>query len=102
MIARAIVGGESGRGARPMEKQWVENIQRICRKSGVAFFFKQWGGVQKSKTGRLLNGKTHDDMPARIVAKMPSRNERLTSAQLVKEQGTRWKGPTHGLELVRL
>jgi protein gp37 len=98
----AIVGGESGQGARPMEKQWVENIQRICRKSGVAFFFKQWGGVQKSKTGRLLNGKTHDDMPARIVAKMPSKNERLTSAQLVKEQGARWKGSTHGLELVTL
>jgi protein gp37 len=98
----AIVGGESGQGARPMEKQWVENIQRICRKSSVAFFFKQWGGVQKSKTGRLLNGKTHDDMPQRIVAKMPSRNERLASAQLVKEQGARWKGRTHGLELVTL
>jgi protein gp37 len=98
----AIVGGESGQGARPMEKEWVENIQRICRKSGVAFFFKQWGGVRKSKTGRLLNGKTYDDMPERIVAKMPSRNERLTSAQLVKEQGARWKGLTHGLELVRI
>jgi protein gp37 len=97
-----IVGGESGQGARPMKKQWVENIRRICRKSGVAFFFKQWGGVQKSKTGRLLNGKTHDDMPVRIVAEMPPRNERLTSAQLVKEQGARWKGRTHGLELVTL
>jgi protein gp37 len=98
----AIVGGESGQGARPMEKRWVENIQRICRQSRVAFFFKQWGGVQKSKTGRLLNGKTHDDMPERIVAKMPSRNERLTSALLVREQGARWKRPMHGLELVTL
>jgi protein gp37 len=98
----AIVGGESGQGARPMKKQWVENIQRICRKSGVAFFFKQWGGVQKSKTGRLLNGKTHDDMPERIVAKMPSRNDRLTSARRIKEQGARWRGPAHGLELVTL
>jgi len=98
----AIVGGESGQGARPMEKEWVENIHRICRKSGVAFFFKQWGGVQKSKTGRLLNGKIYDDMPERIVAKMPSRNERLTSAQLVKEQGARWKELTHGLELVTI
>jgi protein gp37 len=96
----AIVGGESGQGARPMKKQWVESIQHICRESGVAFFFKQWGGVQKSKTGRLLNGKTHDDMPERIVAEMPSRNERLTSAQLVKERGARWKGSTHGVELV--
>jgi protein gp37 len=98
----AIVGGESGQGARPMEKRWVENIQRICRKSGVAFFFKQWGGVQKSKTGRLLNGKTHDNMPERIVAKMPSKNERLSFAQHVKEQEARWKGARHGLELVTL
>lgn len=98
----AIVGGESGQGARPMKKQWVENVQRICRKSGVAFFFKQWGGVQKSKTGRLLNGKTHDDMPERIVAEMPSRKVRLASAQLFNEQSVRWKEQTHGLELVTL
>jgi len=98
----AIVGGESGQGARPMKKQWVENVQNICRKSGAAFFFKQWGGVQKSKTGRLLNGKMHDDMPERIVAEMPSRKIRLASAQLVKEQGVRWKERTHGLELVTL
>jgi protein gp37 len=98
----AIVGGESGQGARPMEKRWVENIQRICRNSGVAFFFKQWGGVQKSKTGRLLNGKTHDDMPERIVAEMPSRKDRLNVAQLVKEQEARWKSARHGLQLVTL
>jgi protein gp37 len=98
----AIVGGESGQGARPMEKRWVENIQRICRNSGVAFFFKQWGGVQKSKTGRLLNGKTHDDMPERIVAEMPSRKDRLHVAQLVKEQEARWKSARHGLQLVTL
>jgi protein gp37 len=98
----AIVGGESGQGARPMEKRWVEKIQRICRNSGVAFFFKQWGGVQKSKTGRLLNGKTHDDMPERIVAEMPSRKDRLNAAQLVKEQEARWKSARHGLQLVTL
>jgi protein gp37 len=101
-IEWAIVGGESGQGARPMEKRWVENIQRICRNSGVAFFFKQWGGVQKSKTGRLLNGKTHDDMPERIVAEMPSRKDRLNVAQLVKEQEARWKSARHGLQLVTL
>lgn len=58
-----IVGGESGPNARPMEKEWVEDIQKQCEKAGIAFFFKQWGGVNKKKTGRLLNGRTYDEMP---------------------------------------
>lgn len=58
-----IVGGESGHGARPMRKEWVTSIQRQCQRNGVAFFFKQWGGVHKSKTGRLLDGQTYDEMP---------------------------------------
>lgn len=60
----AIVGGESGRGARPMEEAWVRNIQRQCKEQGVAFFFKQWGGVNKAETGRKLDGRTYDEMPA--------------------------------------
>ncbi len=59
-----IVGGESGPGARPMEKSWVVEIREKCNRAGVAFFFKQWGGVQKSKTGRTLEGRTWDEMPA--------------------------------------
>jgi protein gp37 len=59
----AIVGGESGPGARPMDSDWVTEIRDQCVKSGVAFFFKQWGGVQKSKTGRTLEGRTWDEMP---------------------------------------
>ena len=59
----AIVGGESGRGARPMKREWVLNILRQCREQGVQFFFKQWGGVHKKKAGRLLNGRTYDEMP---------------------------------------
>jgi protein gp37 len=59
-----IVGGESGPGARPMDEQWVLQIKRLCDKHDVPFFFKQWGGVQKHKRGRLLNEKTWDDMPA--------------------------------------
>lgn len=59
----AIVGGESGRGARPMEEAWVRNIQRQCKEQGVAFFFKQWGGVNKAATGRILDGRTYDEMP---------------------------------------
>ena len=59
----AIVGGESGPGARPMRKEWVTSIREICEQLGVAFFFKQWGGTNKKKTGRVLDDKTWDDMP---------------------------------------
>lgn len=61
-----IVGGESGPGARPMQEGWVLSIRNQCRKQRVAFFFKQWGGVRKSKTGRTLQGKTYDEYPARV------------------------------------
>jgi protein gp37 len=62
-ISWVIVGGESGPGARPLSKDWVLDIKRQCRAQGVPFFFKQWGGVRKSKTGRLLNGRTYDEYP---------------------------------------
>jgi protein gp37 len=58
-----IVGGESGPGARPMEKGWVEDIQNQCENAGVPFFFKQWGGKNKKKAGRTLNGKVYDRVP---------------------------------------
>jgi protein gp37 len=58
-----IVGGESGPGARPMEENWVLDIRDQCQEAGVAFFFKQWGGVFKSRTGRELEGRTWDEMP---------------------------------------
>jgi protein gp37 len=60
----AIVGGESGPAARPMQKEWVTAILRQCRQAKVPFFFKQWGGVRKDLTGRELNGRTYNDMPA--------------------------------------
>lgn len=58
-----IVGGESGPGARPMKREWVESIFRQCRAAGVPFFFKQWGGPRKDLTGRRLHGRTYDEMP---------------------------------------
>jgi protein gp37 len=58
-----IVGGESGHRPRPMETDWVLDIQGQCKKADVAFFFKQWGGRNKKKNGRLLNGKIYDEMP---------------------------------------
>jgi protein gp37 len=60
----AIVGGESGPKARPMDPHWVDEIQRMCRRSATAFFFKQWGGKNKKAAGRTLNGRTFDEMPA--------------------------------------
>lgn len=62
-----IVGGESGPGARPMRESWVLDIQQQCAKAGVAFFFKQWGGSNKKATGRLLQGKTFNEMPLVIL-----------------------------------
>ena len=58
-----IVGGESGPKARPMEKEWVENIRAQCEKASIPFFFKQWGGQRKHLTGRLLNGREYNAMP---------------------------------------
>lgn len=58
-----IVGGESGPGARPMKKNWVIDVRDQCLEEKVPFFFKQWGGVRKSKNGRELEGQTWDMMP---------------------------------------
>ena len=89
----AIVGGESGPGARRMEADWVENILKLCGPAHVSFFFKQWGGVQKSKTGRLLHGRTYDDMPERLVSAMPSRKSRIEAAQNWKARAEHWQSP---------
>lgn len=65
-IGWVIVGGESGPGARPMQAEWVRSIRDQCSRAGVPFFFKQWGGVRKSKAGRTLDGTTYDERPARL------------------------------------
>ncbi len=80
-ISWVIVGGESGPGARPMEKDWVVSIRDQCRESKVPFFFKQWGGVRKAKSGRLLNGRTYDEYPRRHSADIPLRDECTSSTQ---------------------
>ncbi len=59
-----IVGGESGPGARPMQPEWVHALKRQCQAADTAFFFKQWGGVRKDLSGRQLDGRTYDEMPA--------------------------------------
>jgi protein gp37 len=63
-----IVGGESGRKPRPMNPEWVRSIQEQCGKKDVAFFFKQWGGTNKKKTGSLLDGKHYREFPEQYYA----------------------------------
>jgi len=64
----AIVGGESGPSARPMNGEWVEDLRDACLRQGVAFFFKQWGGRRKKATGRVLGNRTWDDYPGAVSA----------------------------------
>lgn len=73
-----IVGGESGRKARPMNEWWVWDIRQQCQEQGVAFFFKQWGGVNKKKSGRELGGRTYDEMPV-IISTVEHENRILNA-----------------------
>jgi protein gp37 len=66
-----IVGGESGPGARPVKKEWVTSIRDQCWENDVPFFFKQWGGVRKSTTGRRLEGRTYNGFPRRVGHPVP-------------------------------
>lgn len=75
-IAWAIVGGESGAGARPMAEEWVLAIRDQCRQAQVPFFFKQWGGWNKKKAGRLLQGRTYDDMPPIVQNQVATKEQR--------------------------
>ncbi|RKH09734.1 phage Gp37/Gp68 family protein [Corallococcus sp. CA047B] len=72
-----IVGGESGAKARPLEPAWVRSVREQCDAAGVAFFFKQWGGVRKATTGRVLDGRTYDALPRSTVAPAPDEARRL-------------------------
>jgi protein gp37 len=74
-IGWVIVGGESGPGARPMQKDWVLSVRDQCRRAGVRFFFKQWGGVRKSANGRKLDGRTYDELRNRPRIDVPPAEE---------------------------
>ena len=73
-ISWVIVGGESGPGARPLKKEWVVSIRDQCKACGVPFFFKQWGGVRKTKYGRLLEGRTYSEYPSRVPMDVPDKS----------------------------
>jgi len=74
-----IVGGESGPGARPMQKEWVLSIRDQCDRAKVHFFFKQWGGVRKSKMGRELDGTTYNGLPGRVELPVLDNPHRLAA-----------------------
>jgi protein gp37 len=82
----AVVGGESGIGARPMDPSWATDLRDQCRKAGVPFFFKQWGGVNKKKAGRILEGRTYDAMPVLLPRRPQAHSAPRTphSARAVK------------------
>ena len=89
-----IVGGESGVGARPMDAAWVRPILAQCRAAKVPFFFKQWGGRQKSKNGRTFNDRTYDELPPIIRGEMLPRQERLVLAQEIDRDVECWMDST--------
>lgn len=87
-----IVGGESGAGARPMQKEWVDAIRVACDQASARFFFKQWGGVQKGKHGRRLNGRTYDEMPERSMSAILPRQQRLDILNALNITQRLWDG----------
>lgn len=87
-IAWVIVGGESGAGARPVKAEWVISIRDQCKRAKVPFFFKQWGGVRKSKAGRELEGVTHDEYPVISDRPMPDIKDRRLAALSFKLSGS--------------
>ena len=70
-----IVGGESGPGTRPIQKEWVVSIREQCHAARVPFFFKQWGGKRKAPYGRELDGRTYDEYPTRLQPVIPGKIE---------------------------
>jgi len=97
-----IVGGESGPGARPIEKEWVLDLRNQCKKSGVPFFFKQWGGVRKKSAGRKLDAKTYDEFPDRVQYPVSSVEECIDHARNIEAIfGTNGLVPLTNLTAVR-
>jgi len=83
-----IVGGESGHGARAMEESWVLSVRDQCMAANVPFFFKQWGGANKKKTGRLLQGKTYDDMPSVTTPAIPTLQQRKAFIEEINQMAS--------------
>jgi len=81
-IGWVIVGGESGPRARPIDQRWVRGLRDQCHEAGVAFFFKQWGGVRKHVTGRVLDGRTYEEFPNACLRRHPAESRGSASTPL--------------------
>jgi protein gp37 len=90
-----IVGGESGFGARPMNREWVLSLRDQCQEQHVRFFFKQWGGVQKKRFGRDLEGKTYDELPPLSDRSAPDKRLRDT---VIEGLNRRWGVPASDMD----
>lgn len=101
-VGWVIVGGESGPGARPMRESWAISLRDQCERAGVPFFFKQWGGVQKSKLGRELEGRTHDAMPKIPEPEVPLEPDRLARLGQAEKLAARCGAALPHRDLVRL
>lgn len=86
-----IVGGESGAGARPLRREWVTSLRDQCESAQVPFFFKQWGGFQKSKAGRELDGRTYDALPPRSARIPPTATRRDALIEQAERTARRWQ-----------
>jgi protein gp37 len=89
-IGWVIVGGESGPGARPIHPDWVRSLRDQCLAARIPFFFKQWGGVQKKKSGRLLDGQSYDEMPDLAASVTPPKSIR---DRMILDLQKRWMKP---------
>jgi protein gp37 len=87
-----IVGGESGPRARPVQKEWVASLRDQCKRAGVPFFFKQWGGVRKNEAGRMLDGVTHDEVPAVVPREPPEETRRHRLVESMESAVKGWNG----------
>lgn len=94
-IHGVIVGGESGAGARPMKAEWVLSIKEQCRSAGIPFFFKQWGGQQRGRYGRMLEGRTYDDLSDRPRNSVPEADARR---MLIAKYADTSPSPSPGLK----
>jgi protein gp37 len=92
-----ILGGESGPGARPLQKEWVVSIRDQCARANVPFFFKQWGGTQKKKAGRELDGKKHDSIPSRVALPVLETPRRLAAISEIEALHPTTSSATPGL-----
>ena len=98
-IEWAVVGGESGPRSRLVNPTHVDTLLESCREQGVAFLFKQWGGKQKKKTGRTLNGRTYDEYPETHAAEVPNAATRKERIDAMRES-VRARWGTHDLALI--